>query len=762
MYYMIGNTHFDPVWEWKWDEAMASIRATFRSALDRMNEDENFVYSFATPPVFEWIRKIDPEMFEEIRQRALEGRWEMAEGWWLQPDCYSASGESYVRQGLYGQRYTKKYFGKYSDAVFNIDSFGHSPMLPQILSKSHIDYYCFVRPEKHHIELKKPLFVWKSPDGSSVLTYRADNAYDKNLEERLTQNSEDELIVFGVTDHGGAPTKKDIATINACEFAKFSSVSGFFKDHADCDYIYTDELITGDFGPYANYSKIKKLNRIGEYAILNAEKASLIAGDYDQETLTKCWEDILFNQFHDIIGGACIKDAYFDAENMQGRAIISANEIMHINLQKVTRKVKTPGKNPDNAWNIVLWNLNAVPYNGYVEAEVQWLHEFDAYQKGLVLEDENGKKYPCQVIREKSVIPGFRSRFIFNADVPAMGYKALKLIQTGEDVEKTDIDIYEIKTDKLCISFSKETGCIEKISDRETGINICNKTFVPVVYGDDGDTWCFNVTTYESKPSYCKFVGAEVIESGNLFTEIKMTYSYKSSKIEMYYRFYTGKSYFDVRYRVNWEEKHTVLKFECDAGANEHISAVPAGFIKREETEPDVPAGLWIKTENMAVTSDSIFAYNMKNNILGLTILRSAIYGDFRMGDIDYSVDYDIIDRGITEGSIRMFFEGDLWNEAESFNNKPVVICEANHDGTLAPEHSFADLSDGAVLMALKKCEDDDSIVVRIAESEGTGTTATLNVFGNSYKLTLAPYEIKTIKLAKDGTYKEIYMTEEE
>ena len=153
-YYMVGNTHFDPVWLWTWDEAMASIRATFRSALDRMNEDPEFIYSFATPPVFEWIKKTDPDMFREIQQRVAEGRWDLAEAWWLQPDCYSAMGESYVRQGLYGQKYLRENFGRISDCVFNIDSFGHSPMLPQILKKSHVDCYCFVRPEKWFVALE--------------------------------------------------------------------------------------------------------------------------------------------------------------------------------------------------------------------------------------------------------------------------------------------------------------------------------------------------------------------------------------------------------------------------------------------------------------------------------------------------------------------------------------------------------------------------------------------------------------------------------
>ena len=130
--HMIGNTHFDPVWLWTWDEAMSSIRATFHSALERMKEYPDFKYSFSAPAVFEWIEKTEPEMFEEIRQRVKEGRWELAEGWWLQPDCVCAGGESYIRQGLYAQKYFQEHFGKLSRTVFNVDSFGHPASFPQI------------------------------------------------------------------------------------------------------------------------------------------------------------------------------------------------------------------------------------------------------------------------------------------------------------------------------------------------------------------------------------------------------------------------------------------------------------------------------------------------------------------------------------------------------------------------------------------------------------------------------------------------------
>ena len=748
-YYMIGNTHFDPVWLWRWDEAMASIRATFRSALDRMNEEPEFIYSFATPPVFEWIRRVDPSMFEEIRARVREGRWELAEGWWVQPDCYGASGESYVRHGLYTQRYLNEYFGMQSRCVFNIDSFGHSPMLPQILKKSGIDYYCFVRPEKHHITLEHPLFRWQSADGSEVMAYRAELAYEKDWHTSVAAHTdgEDALIVYGVTDHGGAPTKRAIAQIHADENAHFSTVERYFNSHKT-DYVMTRELLTGDFGPYANYAKIKKRNRIAEYAVLNAERAALVAGADERVALTACWKDILFNQFHDILGGACIKDAYIDAENMHGRATATANEIMHFHLQAVTRRINTPGRNPDTIWNLVVWNLNGKPYDGYIEAEVQWVHEFDWYDKGIALADAEGIFYPCQIIREKSVIPQFRSRFIFKARIPAVGYKAFRLIQTGEDVMKKAVDPYCITTERLCVEFSRESGCIARVTDLQTGEMLAENLLVPVCYEDKGDTWCFNIDSYEKEPMRFSFAGASVIESGEALTEIKVTYRKENVRMDVYYRFYRDATYFDVRYRVNWEDRHKVLKLECDVRNMNHVAAVPAGQIARGENHADVPLGAWVRADCMTVAADGMFAYSMADGKLGLTVLRSPIYGDLRLAELDDSIDYDIIDRDVVEGKLRVSFAGDAWETADALCNPPIVIDESNHDGDLPAQNSFCGIDgEGVALMAIKRCEDDDADIVRLCETAGNEKMVILHVHGREIAVHIAPYEIKTLKL---------------
>lgn len=764
-YYMVGNTHFDPVWLWKWDEAMASIRATFRSALDRMKEDPEFIYSFATPPVFDWIKATDPEMFAEIQQRVAEGRWDLAEAWWLQPDCYSGMGETFVRQGLYGQKYLQENFGVISDSVFNIDSFGHSPMLPQILKKSHVDYYCFKRPEPKFVPLEKPRFQWEGIDGTRILTLRAEGIYDPNLDNAINdqvEKEDDVIIVYGVTDHGGAPTKEAIRQIHANPQAEFSTVSRYFKEHEDCDYVVKTELATGDFGPCANHPEVKKWNRTAEYATLNAEKASLIAGNTDGKALEKCWQDIMFNQFHDIIGGCCIPEAYNDAKWMQGRAIHTANEITHYNLQNVTRHIKTLGKNPVDVWNIVLWNLNTSDFEGYVEAEVQWAHEFGWYDKGIELHDADGNVVPCQLITAKAVIPRFRSRFVFKAKVPATGYKMYKLVKTEQEETQGTANPYAFENDCLKVILSEETGAIDAIYDTVTGEKLCGKLLQPVCRYDDGDTWAFNVSGYSKDAEPFTVSDVRVIEAGKLRTVIKVTYKFRDSKLEMYYTLCKEERYVDVSYRVNWNEKHYVFKLETPVTDSKHVASVPYGSITRGESSRDLPFSGWLQSDNLTWIVDGSYAYNMVDGNLGFTVLRSPIFGDLRLGELDYEEDYPILSQGITEGKVRVRFDGKTWDAVDAFTNPPIVIDECNHDGDLPAEHSYYRVvGEGVCLSAVKQCEFDDGEVYRLFENEGKAKTAQLCTPYGCFPVSLTPWEIKTLKW-QNGALTEIYMTEDQ
>ncbi len=763
--YMIGNTHFDPVWEWTWDEAMASIRATFRSALDRMEEYPDFQYSFSSPPVFEWIKSTDPYMFSKIRQRVAEGRWELCEGWWNQPDCFSASGESYVRQGLYGQQYLLKNFGTRSKCAFNTDSFGHPDMLPQILKKSGIKYYCLCRPEERHHKLSSPLFGWRSRDGSEITAFRIGGAagagWAKDTESLLKgidRSGEDLLVVYGVTDHGGAPTKRSIEVIEKCEYAHFDSVEGYFKRHLHPECTFEGEFLTGDFGVYCNASRVKRLNRQAEYALLNAERASVIAGEITVMRLAQCWQDVLFNQFHDILGGSSIKAAYPYARQLYGRAISTADEITHLSLQNVTANLKMPGENPTTEWNLVLWNLNGCEYNGYVEAEVQWVHEFDWYSGKIVLEDDDHVSYEAQIIAERSAIPGFRSRFIFKTRLPSLGCKCFKVVKTGEAFKR------EIKPDAFCIAtdnysyvISEKNGSITEVLDKN-GERVFNDLLVPECFRDDGDVWCFNTDSYGEGLGYFSLVKCELIESGELIDRLKLKLKYGDSILYLTYTFYRGEKYFDLDYSVNWNEEHTVFKLVSRVSNKSAEVSTPYSHMLRGESKADRPMGEWIKCGKLLIITDSCFAYDLHDGKLGLTVLRSPIYGDLRIGELQ-SRDYEVMEQGITEGQLRVFPEGDrlyMQNEAVRFNNKPIVICESNHDGRRAPNEGILAVDSESIFVgAVKHSEDRQSVIVRLVDFSGEARFSKLIAFGREYSFMLEANEIKTLRITGESIAEE-------
>ncbi len=147
--HLIGNAHLDPVWLWQWYEGYAEVKATFRSALDRMKEFPDFRFTSACAAYYEWVRDSDPAMFDEIRARVREDRWSIAGGWYIQPDCNIPSGESFARHALISQRFFRKEFGRTARVGYNVDSFGHNGSIPMLLRNSGMDAYVFMRPGPH-------------------------------------------------------------------------------------------------------------------------------------------------------------------------------------------------------------------------------------------------------------------------------------------------------------------------------------------------------------------------------------------------------------------------------------------------------------------------------------------------------------------------------------------------------------------------------------------------------------------------------------
>ena len=220
----IGYGHLDPVWLWDWWEGCREGLATARSGILCMKEFPDFKASYSSAAIYEWIEKYNSELFSEIQQAIKEERWEVIGGWWLEPDVNIPSGESLIRQGFYGKRYFKQNFNVDCLVGFNADTFGHPNTLPKILKHLGEFYYTFTRPDFTEKELPNDVFVWEADDGSQVLTSRILESYNSRTNvtekiERLFELAEANPIVsdimcfYGVGDHGGGPTIRDIEDI---------------------------------------------------------------------------------------------------------------------------------------------------------------------------------------------------------------------------------------------------------------------------------------------------------------------------------------------------------------------------------------------------------------------------------------------------------------------------------------------------------------------------------------------------------------------
>ena len=758
-FHMIGNTHFDPAWLWTWDEAMASIRATFKAALARMDEDPDFRYSFSTPAVFEWIENTDPELFAAIQRRVAEGRWDVdAEAWWLQPDCNTPRGESLIRQGLYAQRYLMEKFGVTGNSVFNIDSFGHSAMMPQLLRGCGIENYVFSRPSANDQTLPDDLFDWVAPDGSRVSAFRAggadDGSYPQDIRKYMDDRHEglktaghDTMIVYGVSDHGGAPTKKAIADIRRAMDemdgvnVAFSDVPEFFRAQEGRERgEFAGELQPRFYGPFSDHAEVKRNNRRAEYALDRAEKAGFMAHllcgrKYSAETLLRSWKDVMFCQFHDILGGTCIPEVFEDARNQQGRAMQTANEETHFALQTICRGIRMLGNNEDAVWNIVLFNLSGADFSGVCEAEVQWVWEFPWYEKGIELFDEAGNVIPAQIVNEKSAIPGFRSRFAFRAEVPAMGWRTYAVRQTGRNVAR---DVSE------CDVVSP---------------------FEFKAYEDHGDVWCFNSTDgYGKEMEAPVLVERKIAEKGEILTTVRQKWKLRDSIMEEFITEYAGSGVVDYRIRVNWNEKHAVLKLAPRfGGSGEVTAAIPAGHIVRPADGREYPVGEWLKWGGRTLLLDGIFAYDTENSVPRLTVLRSPVFGDLRTRELNDALDYQYMGQGVHEARIRIVPEdmshGCAADRAEQWISPPVTVCEANHDGIFGPVMSVM-TCEGAHLDAVKPAEDGAGIVVRVSERCGNDARCGLRIGDKSVHINMKKHVIKTLRIAADGTLRETDMLE--
>jgi alpha-mannosidase len=788
--YMIGNAHLDPVWLWQWQEGFQEAKATFRSALDRMNESDDFIFTSSSAAIYEWIENNDPGMFEEIRRRVAEGRWNIVGGWWIQPDCNIPSGESFVRQGLYGQRYFKEKLGVTAKVGYNVDSFGHNGMLPQILKKSGMDYYVMMRPMPNEKGLPGRVFWWQSDDGSKVLTFRIMFEYlswGKDLENHVRralgefkEPLDDLMLFYGVGNHGGGPTKENIESIrrlnNVPDLPKleFSTPDNYFRDMEKSGQSFPvvhDDLQHHASGCYAAHSGIKQWNRQAENRLLAAEKysalASWITGQPYPKEMGRAWKNVLFNQFHDILAGTSLEPAYEDARYLFGEAMAIADRSLNYAVQSLSWNIDI--EQDETMLPIVVFNPHAWESRLNVELEVGGMKE------SAVLLDDKGNPVPFQCVKSLASARG-RYRLSFIADLPSMGYRTYKLVResasikpVGEPITASDL---VLENRHLRLEFDRSTGFIKSLRDKRLNHEVFKGDGAkPVVIDDTSDTWSHDVLHFNRAAGEFKATKVHRIEHGPVKSVIRIVGEYGSSKLIQDFTMYPDRDQIDVNVTVDWREKFKMLKlvFPVNVVFSKHTYEIPYGTIEREHNGEEEPGQNWVdytgivqdsnRVYGLSLMNDAKYSYSIHNKELALTVLRSPIYAHHVPYEPDPDGEYSFIDQGIQRFSYSLLPHEGTWEQAETprraaeLNCKPVAVIETYHPGKLPQTDSYVTVDKSNVIVsALKQAEDSDDLIVRCYETDKKRTSAEIALpkFGRTIRADFAPSEIKTFRVPKN------------
>ncbi|HEX6789645.1 MAG TPA: glycoside hydrolase family 38 C-terminal domain-containing protein [Gaiellaceae bacterium] len=739
--HMIGNAHIDPVWLWQWTEGYQEVRATFQSAIDRMEEYPDFVFTCDSSLFFAWVEESDPPLFERIRERIAEGRFQVIGGWWIEPDCNIPCGESFVRQALYGQRYLREKFGVTATTGANLDSFGHNASIPQILRRSGCDSYVFLRPQVHEKELAAPLFWWESPDGSRVLAYRIPHEYCAPKDdigehvqraiESLPGDGAEYAVFYGVGNHGGGPTQANldqIAQLNGegDRRLELSSLRRFF-DAAETRNgdlpVVRGELQHHAPGCYTTHSGIKRWNRRAENLLLRAEKWSAVADSlgarpYPLRDLTEAWKLLLFNQFHDTLAGTSIQPAYDDARDQLGHASSLATNAFNAAVQSIARQIaidEEPDMRPVVVFNPHTWRLRTT-----VEVEYTWLRE-----QGAHVVDDEGELVPMQLTRPLTTMSSSRGRLVFPVDVPPLGYRVYR-IRPGA-VERDPFD--------------GEPTLFSRA----------------VVIDDQSDTWGHGVTSYHRAAGEFTRTSVEMIERGPVRTITRVESRYGSSTLREDYVVTHGLPYVDVRITLDWHEQLKLLKLRYVSGIDAGVATyeVPYGHLERVTNGHEEPGQSWVDVSNgrrgLTVINDAKYGYDVRGGEIGISAVRSPVWAWHDPRELESGGDFEYMDQGRQTLTVRLVQHDGDWRAAgvvrlaAELNQPPFALIETYHDGPLPQVDSFADDGGGDVVVsAVKGAEDGNGYVVRAYESSGRAASAQVQVLGRTIDAEFGANEIKT------------------
>ena len=802
----VGHTHIDVAWLWTVSVTKEKALRSFSTVLNLMKEYPEYRFLSSQPQLYKFVKEQSPELFEEIRTRVREGRWEPEGSLFLESDCNLVSGESLVRQILFGKRFFREEFGVENRIAWLPDTFGFSGALPQILKKSGIPYFMTTKLSWNDTDpFPYDVFRWKGIDGSEVLTsmipasdYKAEGFFttyngtvnasqvmgawkhyrQKDLNDKV-------LMSFGFGDGGGGPTKEMLEEqrrfakgIPGCPKTVMTTAGEYFRS-LDREVSGNRFLPTwsGELylefhrGTYTSMARNKKYNRKSEFMVQNAELYSilgerLVGAPYPKQEIDGFWEVILRNQFHDILPGSAIREAYADSKTEYETILSEGARLQSGLLGRLASSVASdcPG--------VVVFNSQSFPCTDAVVFELPT----DIDQPVIF---DGGRPLACQKTADGKAV-------FLAPDVPSKGYKTFELkngeyrADTGTVISPAGfsnrffsaefddklqlVSLYDKRASRQVIAKGQTANVLTAYEDRPFGF----------------DAW--NVESYYREKSWPvdDVQSAEVTENGPVRSCIRITRKFLSSTVVQSIYIYDSLARIDVKNEVDWKERQILLRasFPVDVHAEEGTYDIQFGNIRRpahqntswDAAQFEVCAHKWADLSEdgygVALMNDCKYGCDIHDGVIGLSLLKSATYPNPEADRERHEFLYSLFPH---QGGWR---EAGVVQAAYALNNSmKAVAIPATPQGALPKAISLINSSaENVIVETVKKAENGEGTVVRLYECYNRRSAVTVScageigrvrecdlmenpladveVQGHEFTFEIRPYEIKTFLIS--------------
>lgn len=657
---LAAHAHIDMNWMWSFNETVAITLATFRSILNIMDQYPQFVYSQSQGSVYKIVEEYDPELMEEIKKRIAEGRWEVTASAWVETDKNMPAGESLLRHIQYTKEYMKTVWNADDLEVdFSPDTFGHSANVPEIDRFGEVKYFYHCRGNGG----QEILYRYKAPSGKEVLTYREPNWYNGAITPHMAAGFPEisrrcmglrtGLVVYGVGDHGGGPTRRDVErALEMMEWPiypqiKFGTFREFFKEAESLwEKLPVVEKELNYFAPgcYTTQSRIKRANRRLEAALLDAEAMSVMAGKltgftFAREKMEQAWRDVLFTHFHDILTGSCVQDSREHAMGLFQTSMAVANTQIQNAMYGISRNIDTSSiavdvdpyysQSEGAGAGYGIENFTGVPSTERGSGRTRIFHIFNtlSWERSQVAEltvwdwtgdlrrlhvvDSHGKELSFQLVdnRMQDYWSHKYMRVLVDVTVPALGYTTVVLaekkaecypvyLQEREHTARV-FDDYLLENERVAVRIASSSGRIVSMRDKRSGMEMVGQdtgagfTYIETEVSSSS---AWEIGRYIRELPVERCLKLELLSDGPLRKSVKASWQVANSRLEATYSLDKYQSAVKVEVRVDWHEIGSdiipVLDYRIPLSykPEDYQYDIPAGVIRRDSLHNDVPA----------------------------------------------------------------------------------------------------------------------------------------------------------------------------